>query len=419
MTTTQKVISIQQQNPEWGQRRIAKALGLSRIRVRQILDGAKLGDHQSSPAAKSKPSEVEVDLGKKTGIATSVSRNIRTLDDLLAYADVDLKVWEVERFVVNKWEVGAKDAKDQVQVTPLFQCKAWLKRKVAGATESLTGLLGVLSKTAPKLKKCRYANRSGNALELAIVDPHHGKLAWGKETGESYDLKISTRLQEEAVAYLLDTAAPFKPEQILMAVGNDYFHTDNTSGSTTAGTPQDCDVRWQKQFTEGVRSMIDGVLLARKVAPVQIIIVPGNHDTMTAFCLGSVLAARFHNVPDVHVNNEPMMRKYWQWGKCLLGLTHGNNEKVASLPLIMATEVKDQWAATKFREIHIGHFHKKMEVSFKSADEFNGIRYRVLPSLTPADAWHKMHGYAAIRAAEAFVLNKEKGFIGNFSFTPN
>ena len=34
---------------------------------------------------------------------------IHTLDQLLEYCQVDLTIWEVERFVVNKWEVGAKE----------------------------------------------------------------------------------------------------------------------------------------------------------------------------------------------------------------------------------------------------------------------------------------------------------------------
>lgn len=48
---------------------------------------------------------------------------IRTLDQLLKACQVDLKVWEVERYTVNKWEVGAKDPDGEIVVTPLFQVK--------------------------------------------------------------------------------------------------------------------------------------------------------------------------------------------------------------------------------------------------------------------------------------------------------
>jgi hypothetical protein len=83
----------------------------------------------------------------------------------------------------------------------------------------------------------------------------------------------------------------------------------------------------------------------------------------------------------------------------------------------MSTEAKG-WEAARFREIHVGHFHKRKEVLFKTGDEFAQVRYRVIPSLTPPDAWHKQKGYAAVRAAEAFVLGRETGVVANFSYSP-
>lgn len=62
---------------------------------------------------------------------------IRTLDQLLKACQVDLKVWEVERYTVNKWEVGAKDPDGEIVVTPLFQVKATLRRKVMKAGQPI------------------------------------------------------------------------------------------------------------------------------------------------------------------------------------------------------------------------------------------------------------------------------------------
>lgn len=56
---------------------------------------------------------------------------IHTLEELLEYCEVDQTIWQVDRFICNKWEVGAKDAFDVVQVTPLFQVKAFLSKKQA------------------------------------------------------------------------------------------------------------------------------------------------------------------------------------------------------------------------------------------------------------------------------------------------
>lgn len=59
---------------------------------------------------------------------------IHTLQQLLEFFEVDLETWEAERFIANKWEVGAKNAKDELVVEPLYQVKAFLRRKKAAAT---------------------------------------------------------------------------------------------------------------------------------------------------------------------------------------------------------------------------------------------------------------------------------------------
>ena len=65
---------------------------------------------------------------------------IHTLEELMKFCEVDLSTWEIDRFVVNKWEVGATPkatgsgsswAREDsgFVVEPLYQVKAWLKRR--------------------------------------------------------------------------------------------------------------------------------------------------------------------------------------------------------------------------------------------------------------------------------------------------
>jgi predicted phosphodiesterase len=77
--------------------------------------------------------------------AKSLGR-ITSLEELLEYANVNLEVWEVERYLVNKWEVAAKNIEKDLEydegkatgiviqqpnmvVQDLIQVKAWLVRK--------------------------------------------------------------------------------------------------------------------------------------------------------------------------------------------------------------------------------------------------------------------------------------------------
>ena len=86
--------------------------------------------------------------------------------------------------------------------------------------------------------------------------------------------------------------------------------------------------------------------------------------------------------------------------------THGDKEKTAEMPLIMATEQPMLFAQTKFREVHCGHKHKER------VDEFRGIKVRFIPSICANDAWHKMMGYEAKRTGQAHIWSKARGYEG-------
>lgn len=74
------------------------------------------------------------------------AKHIKTLDELLAYCEVDLEEWVVDHYIVNKWPLARKDIKKEITWTGgvmdgyvedtgeltqagLIQVKAWLVRK--------------------------------------------------------------------------------------------------------------------------------------------------------------------------------------------------------------------------------------------------------------------------------------------------
>jgi hypothetical protein len=257
---------------------------------------------------------------------------------------------------------------------------------------------------------------SGVLAEFSPVDVHMGKLSWRAETGVDYDLRISERVFTQAVEDVIRRTAPLKPEAYVLVAGNDLTQTDGNDGTTTAGTYVDTDSRWVKSFR---RARAVNSWAARQFAqhaPVRIVVVPGNHDRMTAWTIGEVLAMEFADHPRITVDNEPRPRKYVRWGVNLLGFVHGDQEKQATLPLIMAQERKQDWAETEWREWHTGHLHKSKEVRFTAGDSFNGVRVRTLPALCAADKWHSDQGYVGEqRAAECYLWHRENGYYGHFS----
>lgn len=385
-----------------------------------------LAGGEDTPAPETPPTRQETvtETGRETVIESAASARIRTLDDLLAACEVDLSAWTVDRFVVNKWETAAasNDGAGGMTVQELFQVKAWLKpaHALATATAVLDAMRADMIAHAPRYAPIRYNRpRDGerHMLEVCLFDVHIGMLAWAQEAGADYDVTIASDVIADAVDRLVANASGWPVDRVLVPLGNDWMHTDATidgkGGATTRGTPQDVDTRWQRQFRMARTAAVGAIDTLRQVAPVDVVIVPGNHDSERMFTLGEVLEAWYRADDAVTIRNSPAPRDYYRYGSTLLGLAHGHNEKHADLPLIMATEAADDWAATTHREWHIGHRHRKGEAI--PVAEHSAVRVRTMPSLAPADAWHAAKGYHHMRAAEAYIWNHDDGYVGHLS----
>lgn len=272
------------------------------------------------------------------------------------------------------------------------------------------------AKHTPKYSSISYPKGRKGLMEVCIPDLHLGKLSWGDETGEDYDLEEAKARYFKALMYLLGVSKDV--EKFVFVVGNDFFNSDTMGYTTTPsgrngykGTPQQDDSRWQKTFLEGRKLLVRCIDELRSIAPVDVIMVPGNHDHQKVFYLGDTLESWYRNCKEVHINNLPKTRKYYQYGKVLIGYTHGEKEKHADLPLIMATENPHSWAGTKIREWHLGHLHKTM------VNEMQGVVLRTIPSLCGTDAYHYENGYVgSAKSAHGYLWDAEKGLTSIHQF---
>jgi hypothetical protein len=258
-------------------------------------------------------------------------------------------------------------------------------------------------------------------LEIDVFDLHVGKMAWGAEAGADYDLKIAERIATAAVSDLLEQVGHRHSQiaQILLPFGNDFFQYDTPAGTTTAGTQVDHDGRFQKMYRVGHQIAMWMIRECVKVAPVHIPVVPGNHDETAAFTMGMVLEAEFRREKRVTFDNGPAQRKYYRYGKTLLGFTHGNNEKIADLPGLMSVERSEDWALSTCREFHIGHFHHGKKREPITVEDMKGCTVRWLRSLSASDSWHHKKGFVGTqRSAEAFLWRKSGGFAGHHVTAP-
>lgn len=364
--------------------------------------------------------------------------HITTLDELLNACNVDTDVWQVKNHLVNKWDVTSwkNGIPETVQN---FQIKAMLERvealyKYKFAAELFRNMvkdykppqLNILPKYHNNIPiKYNFLENENNLFEICIFDLHIGKLAWHGETGEDYDVKIASSRFNEAMETLLYRASGYNYNKILFPIGNDFFNSDTIFNTTTKGTQQDEDLRWQKTFTIGCRLLVDGINLLKQVGvPIEVLIIPGNHDFEKSYYMGSYLEAWFNNDSQVDVNNNASPRKYYKFGEVLLGYTHGGEEKENSLPMLMASEKesKQYWSKTKYHEWHLGHFHRKIQNNYvvldkgRAVSEDLGVTVRYLSSLTGTEEWHHKKGFVAnIKAADGFIWNHDNGLVAHLN----
>ena len=349
-------------------------------------------------------------------ISSEVVDRIVNEQQLLSLYNISLEEWEIEKKVVNTWEVGAKAPDGTMAVTPLFQVKLWLKSKkeIKDLEQIRKEFIEDIKKLSPVVKAKHTQNISKDPIvvEINIFDLHFGKLAWEDETGSNYDIKIATQLFNECIDYFIENTKHLNVEKFLLPIGNDFFNSDRAHpfNSTTKGTFQEEDTRWQNTFRKGRQLLVENINKLTQIAPVDVIMVAGNHDMERNFYLGDSLEGWFYNNKNVFIDNNPSTRKYYQYGINLIGFTHGDAEKISNLPMLMALEVPAEWMITTVREFHVGHIHHRKDIIYQPTKEYNGVMVRFMSSLTGVDAWHNLHGFKGNRrAAECFIWNKEKG----------
>lgn len=255
----------------------------------------------------------------------------------------------------------------------------------------------------PKIKKIKYSSTGDKLLELPIMDLHLGKLAWDKESGADYDIDIAEILYKNTITDILSRINTENISRILFPIGQDFFNADDADGKTQKGTSQDMDSRWQKIYAKGCMLVIWSIEQLRRIAPVEVCYVKGNHDYTTSYYLTRNTDSWYRKCNDVTVNLSPHPRKYYQFGKCMIGYSHGQETK-KSLDKLMQAEEPEIWGNTIFRELHLGHLHSE------SLKEVPGLKIRRISSITAADAWHTNSGYVCVvRQAQAFIWDKNKG----------
>lgn len=256
---------------------------------------------------------------------------------------------------------------------------------------------------------------SKNLLVLDIADLHIGKLSRAYETNDEYNTEIAKQRAIEGISGILSKASSFEIDRIMFVIGNDIMHSDNAKSTTTSGTYQDSVGMFYDMFNEALDTYVKIIESLITKYKVDIVFNPSNHDYASGWMLARTVSAWFRNSPNVTIDDTINHRKYYQYGKNMIGTNHGDGAKLADLPLLMANEQPQMWADTTYRYIYNHHIHHKQVTKFQSAKDFIGVTIEHLRSPSGSDSWHHRNGYTAKKAIEGFIHNYEDGQIARIT----
>lgn len=245
-----------------------------------------------------------------------------------------------------------------------------------------------------------------------FTDYHLGMLAWRKEGGDDWDVKIAERLLVRALEQLV-TGAPRARVGIVNLQG-DFLHYDGLTAVTPLhGHVLDADGRFSNMVAAAIRvirRLVDIALMRH--GEVHLIIAEGNHDIASSVWLRQMFTALYEAEPRLTVNQSEIPYYVFQHGKTMLAFHHGHMKKNDQLPLLFAAQFPVIWGATTKRYAHTGHRHHVEE------REHSGMTVIQHPTLAARDAYAARGGWISERQASAITYHAEFGQVARNTVTP-
>lgn len=272
----------------------------------------------------------------------------------------------------------------------------------------------LIEEHAPVYPKKTYTGGE-HLLVINPADIHIGKYAHELETGDGYNTDVAVERVLEGVQGLIDKSKGFGIDRVLFCIGNDVLHVDNVYSTTTKGTYQDTDGKWWEHYQIALKVYVSCVEMLREIAPVDCVHSMSNHDYQSGFHLAHALKSWFRKDENVSVDCGVAHRKYYTYGKNLIGIEHGDGAKMDKLPLLMAQEKPEEWSNTKHRYWYLHHIHHKVKHKWLDAKDFIGVSVEYMRSPSGTDSWHSRKGFTGVpKAVEGFLHQKDSGQVARF-----
>lgn len=354
------------------------------------------------------------------------NKSISSLEDAIKFFNIDTKVWDVERWICNSWDMGSKWRKQDLSwnegvmngtavrknkflTNTNYQVKVWLKKKQGFSPEAFTEFLKTYKPEPIEIRRTTPLKmyRSTIDVEISIADFHLDRKVLEGDTFE--DRKREYR---KVLDGLLDKVeACYDINTLVFVIGNDYFNTDNYHNQTTNLTPQEVTVPWHKAYEEGFDLLVESITKCSQWARnTKVVLIQGNHDRTKSFYLAHALEVFFKSNDRITFLRENSNTKFVVLGNTFIGYHHGNHVKIDGLPLYFATDEKSSalFGKAKYREVHTGDKH------FYMAKDIQGVRLQQIPSMVKPDNFTNDGLYIHVKAGLALCYDPIHGKCAEF-----
>lgn len=271
-----------------------------------------------------------------------------------------------------------------------------------------------MAQDLPRLKPSKPPKVSVNELcnLYVMTDCHVGMLAWHKESGDDWDLKIAEKTLVGCFEQMV-MSSPRASVGVVAQLG-DWLHSDGILPVTpTSHNILDQDGRFSKIVQASVRilrHLIDFALSRHD--KVVVLMAEGNHDMSSSIWLRTMFNALYEKNKRVEVIDSEMPYYVHQHGQTMLAFHHGHLKKNDHLPLLFASQFPKVWGETAKRYCHTGHRHHVEE------KEHNGMTVIQHPTLAARDAYASRGGWVAERQVSAITYHKTFGQVAKITITP-
>lgn len=265
--------------------------------------------------------------------------------------------------------------------------------------------------TKPTVELYRTSTRTeGGLLILPISDLHFNLRSTVFETGNEYNCEIAEKLFFSVISDVINRTKYKLFEKIIFTIGGDGLNSDNLTGTTTKGTPQSNEVGYFEMMQKMYTMTIQAIDLLKEIAPVEVVLINGNHDRVSGNFLANFIDAWYRNDPNVVVDVSPLPRKYYVFGKTLFCFAH--DADIKRLPALIPDECRELWSKIDTTEVFLQHLHKEA-VLFES----DNMRVQRLPTISAKSEWANSMGYNSKRQCKSFIFDKELG-LTDILYTP-